>query len=172
MLLAVCFTAQHFYVFNQKSNMARNNNTDRNASGIPENDPSKAMDSKREVDQANDEKIGQDFPGYPHYPSKEDIMDQRTDTHRVDMDVENLPSGHNATGVSQRYVTTQEIEQEKVSRQGTRDDITEEDELEVMNSKDEEIGAPQNVSNEDAGQDLPGTDVLDEIENIDKDDNP
>ena len=38
--------------------------------GIPENDPSKAMDSKREVEQSNDPKTDQDFPGYPHYPAK------------------------------------------------------------------------------------------------------
>src|SRR3982751_2672615 len=85
--------------------MDRNND---NQSRIPENDPSKAMDSKKEVDQSNDEKTDQDFPGYPHYPSKEDIMDQRTGTHKVDMDVENLPSGRNATGVSQRFITGQD----------------------------------------------------------------
>ena len=63
------------------------------------------MDSKREVEQSNDNKTDQDFPGYPHYPAKEDIMDQRTDSHRVDMDVENLPN-RNATGVSQRFTET------------------------------------------------------------------
>ena len=150
--------------------MERNNERDQNTPGIPENDPSKAMDSKREVDQSNDPKTDQDFPGYPHYPAKEDIMDQRTDTHRVDMDVESLPSGHNATGVSQRYIHDQEREQEKEARQAYRDEMSEDDQLAVLNSRDEEIGAPQNVSNEDAGQSLPGTDVLDEIENIDNDD--
>ena len=60
------------------------------------------MDSKMDVEQSNDEKTDQDFPGYPHYPAKEDIMDQRTDSHRVDMDVENLPT-RNAIGVGQRF---------------------------------------------------------------------
>ena len=69
----------------------------------PENDPSKAMDSKKEVEQSNDEKTDQDFPGYPHYPAREDIMDQRTDSHRVDVDVENIPANRNLTGVSQRF---------------------------------------------------------------------
>jgi len=134
--------------------------------GIPENNPSKAMDSKREVEQANDPNIGEDFPGYPHYPAKEDIMDQRTDTHRVDMDVENLPSGHNATGVSQRFVTSQQADRNSdLSEQSD-----ENDHLAVLDSKDEETGAPHNVSKEDAGNNIPGTDVLDEIENIDRDD--
>src|SRR6478609_8195041 len=77
-------------------------------SRIPENDPSKAMDSKREVEQSNDEKTDQDFPGYPHYPAKEDIMDQRTGSKRIDMDVENLPGNRNTTGVNQRFPAAQE----------------------------------------------------------------
>src|SRR6478736_6146466 len=86
-------------------------NNDKNSeryTGTPENDPSKAMDSKREVDQSNDPKTDQDFPGYPHYPAREDIMDQRTGSHKVDMDMENLASARNVTGVSQRFVTAQE----------------------------------------------------------------
>lgn len=145
--------------------MERNNDNEK-SSRIPENDPSKAMDSKREVEESNDANIGEDFPGYPHYPAKEDIMDQRTDTHRVDMDVENLPSGHNATGVSQRFVTSQQADRNSdLSEQSD-----ENDQLAALDARDEEIGAPQNVSNEDAGTNIPGTDVLDEIENIDRDD--
>src|SRR3954463_5246611 len=86
--------------------MDRNNDQGR----IPENDPSKPMDSKKEVEQSNDEKTDQDFPGYPHYPAKEDIMDKRTESHRVDLDVENLPRGANTTGVDQRFVTGQSRE--------------------------------------------------------------
>src|SRR3569833_4501582 len=90
--------------------MERNNdkgNSQQRRSGVPENDPSKAMDSKREVEQSNDPKIDQDFPGYPHYPAKEDIMDQRTGSHKVDMDLENVASSRNATGVSQRFARSQ-----------------------------------------------------------------
>src|SRR5215213_8015537 len=90
-----------FSVYFKNKLMERNN--DNAGSGVPENDSSKPMDSKREVEQSNDEKTDQDFPGYPHYPSKEDIMDQRTGSHKVDLDVENLASRRNATGVSQRF---------------------------------------------------------------------
>src|SRR5881275_1577699 len=79
------------------------NRDDQGSSGVPENNPSKPMDSKRDVEQSNDEKTDQDFPGYPHYPAKEDIMDQSTDSYRVDMDVENLPNNRNRSGVSERF---------------------------------------------------------------------
>lgn len=38
-----------------------------------------------------------EFPGYPHYDKKEDIMDERSDSERVAVDVESLPTFHNAT---------------------------------------------------------------------------
>jgi hypothetical protein len=161
--------------------MEREENKDR----VPENDRSKAMDSKREVAQSNDEKTDQDFPGYPHYPAKEDIMDQRTDTHRVDMDVEKLASSRNASGVSQRFAgDEQRAEQKKPAssapesreddldiRMGNEADVTE-DELSVLNSTDAEIGTPQNVSNEDLNTDLdiPGSELDDENESIGEED--
>lgn len=168
--------------------MERNN--DKGASkrntGIPENDPSKAMDSKREVEQSNDPKTDQDFPGYPHYPAKEDIMDQRTGAHKVDMDMENLASARNATGVSQRFVTSQEAQRNTAPedrqpaeesdddlgiRSGTEADVTDDD-LAVLNSANDEIGTPQNVSNEDLNTDLdiPGSELDDDNESIGEED--
>lgn len=160
-----------------------NNNANRN---IPENDPSKAMDSKREVEQSNDPKTDQDFPGYPHYPAKEDIMDQRTGSHKVDMDVEKLASARNATGVSQRFARTQENQRTSVSdnqqpaeennddldiRPGTEADINDDD-LAILNSTNDEIGTPQNVSNEDLNTDLdiPGSELDDDNESIGEED--
>lgn len=163
--------------------MARNKG--KNNSRIPENDPSKAMDSKREVERSNDEKTDQDFPGYPHYPAKEDIMDKRTGTHEVDMDVENIPSGRNATGVSNRFLPGQErmrTEDAKSPQPGaSNDDMglnmgneadVNEDDLSVLNSTNAEIGTPQNVSNEDVEQDLdiPGSELDDKNENIGEED--
>jgi hypothetical protein len=148
--------------------MERNDNRGNNDSRIPDNDPSKAMDSKREVENSNDNKIDQDFPGYPHYPAREDIMDQRTDIHRVDMDVENLPSGHNATGVSQRFVTAQESDRGKHPQPDTGSgDPDADDSLSLLDTDNAEIGTPQNVSNDDVDSNAAGTDLLDEIEKID-----
>lgn len=158
--------ARHFHTFLKSIIMERNNNRE---GRIPENNPSKPMDSKREVENSNDGKIDQDFPGYPHYPSREDIMDQRTDIHRVDKDIENLPSGHNATGVSQRFVTAQESGRGRRSdgTEPNRDDVEPGQELDALDTANDEIGTPQNISNEDLDRTTAGTDLLDEIERLD-----
>jgi hypothetical protein len=46
----------------------------------------KPMNEKGDVKKSNDEKIDQDFPGYPHYPAKDDIMQQ---DERVKLSTEN-----------------------------------------------------------------------------------
>lgn len=48
------------------------------------------IDTPKEVDQTKDPKIDQDFPGYPHYPAKEDILNPQNHTERVNANVENL----------------------------------------------------------------------------------
>jgi hypothetical protein len=167
-----------------KRNNDKANNQQRN-SNVPQNDPSKAMDSKREVEESNDPKIDQDFPGYPHYPAKEDIMDQRTGSHKVDMDMENLASSRNATGVSQRFSRPQDNQRntgpqgeqpeddsdDLNMRPGTDADVNDDD-LAVLNSTDDEIGTPQNVSNEDLDTDLdiPGSELDDSNESIGEED--
>ncbi len=55
---------------------------------ISQNNPAKKLEEVRSDD---------DFPGYPHYPKTEDIMDSRSETERVNVEVENLPNFHNAT---------------------------------------------------------------------------
>jgi hypothetical protein len=156
-----------------KKNNDNANNKKQNI-GTPENDPSKAMDSKREVEQSNDAKTDQDFPGYPHYPAKEDIMDQRTGSHKVD------------TGVSQRFARSQESQRNKAPqgqqtsgeasddlniRPGTEADVNDDD-LAVLNSSNDEIGTPQNVSTEDLDTDLdiPGSELDDDNESIGEED--
>lgn len=161
--------------------MERNENNRR----IPENDNSKAMDSKREVAQSNDEKTDQDFPGYPHYPAKEDIMDQRTDSKRVDVDLEKMASSRNSSGVSQRFANDEQRseqnrpasaperneEEDLEISMGNEADVTD-DELTVLNSTDAEIGTPQNVSNEELESDLdvPGSELDDDNEEIGEED--
>lgn len=146
---------------------------------VPENNPSKAMDSKRDVEKSNDPKIEQDFPGYPHYPAKEDIMDKRTDNHRVDADVENLPNSNNLSGVSQRFSSGGD-DQSADESQGAekKNDIRPEDDfrdinprtelttdsLETLGSTNAEIGIPQNRDNDDLNKRTPGTDLDDDLE--------
>ena len=61
------------------------------------NNPQEVIDSPEEIEESNDEKIDQDFPGYPHYPAKDDILDPDNHTARVDIDVENLTRSHTIT---------------------------------------------------------------------------
>ena len=151
--------------------MERNNEAENR--GTPQDNPSKAMDSKKEVEQSKDEKTDQDFPGYPHYPAKEDIMDKRTDSHRVDVDVENM--GRNAaarfTGEPQRQPPAAEPQDDLDIKMGTDADV-DEDDLAVLNATDAEIGTPQNVSNEDLETDLdsPGSELDDAAEEIGEED--
>jgi hypothetical protein len=166
-------------VMEQKNNNAQNANQDSNkASGIPENNPSKPMDSKQDVENANDPKIEQDFPGYPHYPAKEDMMDQRTDSNRVDMDVENLPNSNNLTQVSQRFDTNEdrakETDKKKLQTRmeddfsdiGPRTEITN-DGLETLGSTNAEIGIPQNADNDDLNKRTSGTDLDEADDDLD-----
>src|SRR5215203_3986853 len=122
-----------------------NNNDGRNK--LPENDASKPMDSKGEVERSNDAKTDQDFPGYPHYPAREDIMDKRNDFSKENIDVENLPNSKNITGVSQRFSSDQNQQsgggvQENADddlglREGTEADV-DDDDLAILNSTDAE----------------------------------
>jgi hypothetical protein len=141
--------------------MSRNEEDNRNTD-IPENDPSKAMDSKREVENSPDEKIDQDFPGYPHYPAKEDIMSQDSGFHRVDAELEEMGTGPNASGVNQRFLAGGERHQDQESQ--TPKAEGENDDLAAVNSTNGEIGVPQNVANDDLAGDeeLPGTDLDEE----------
>lgn len=163
--------------------MQKDNNRERTISENEENNPSKAMDSKREVDQSKDEKTDQDFPGYPHYPAREDIMDQRNDYIREDIDVENLPNSRNRSGVSQHFAATNNSERAKEAlesglenddlgmRPGTDADVNSDD-LAALRSTDAERGQPQNISNEDLNTDLdvPGSELDDENEVLGEED--
>lgn len=136
--------------------MISNDDKDR-GSNIPDHNPSKAMDSKKEVAQSPDAKTDQDFPGYPHYPAKEDMMDNRSGAHRVDAQVEDFGTAPNRTGVSQRFFTGESNN----PTQATEDRSGSADALSAMDTTNEEQGTPQDVTNADlnAGQSLPGTDL-------------
>lgn len=71
-----------------------------NANGKPQpstNNPDEVINTPEKVEESNDEKIDQDFPGYPHYPAEEDILNPENDHKRLDIDVENLTRSHNIT---------------------------------------------------------------------------
>lgn len=127
-----------------------------NARRIPEENNTKPMDSKRDVENSPDPKTDQDFPGYPHYPAKDDIMDKRNEFQRENLDVENLPNSRNVTGVSQRFTNDNSRNQGANANEGQP--IPGGSNAEGLNARPEEIGAPQNVENDDLGI-RPGTEA-------------
>jgi len=160
-----------------KNNDNKQSQSSKEQTKVAENNPSKAMDSKRDVENSNDPKTDQDFPGYPHYPAKEDIMDKRTDSHRVDADVENLPNSHNATGVDQRFrAASDDHSADEIKGGQKKNEVKPEDDyrdinprtektrdgLETLGSTNAEIGVPQNVDNDDLNKRAPGTDLSDD----------
>src|SRR3954462_8814787 len=82
----------------QKDMSAENDPKEGNGKPQPTtNDPDEVIDTPNEVEESNDEKIDQDFPGYPHYPAKDDILNPENYTERVHLDVENLTRSHAIT---------------------------------------------------------------------------
>lgn len=146
------FAKKWFMISNDEKNSQDN---------IPRYNPSKAMDSKREVAQSPDEKTDQDFPGYPHYPAKEDIMNQSTGAHRVDAETEDYGTGPNQTNVNQRFVAGKGNDRS----QAVDNNNEYERSLEATNTTNEEIGVPQNVTNQELDKDknIPGTDMSEAV---------
>ena len=92
--------------------------------------------NEQRADQRADD--NEEFPGYPHYPAKEDIMSPNSEMERVQLDVENLsPSGRNAkqaltNPMSNQPVTdaASSIDDEELSLApgtGTEADVTKDD---------------------------------------------
>lgn len=84
-------------------------NSNDNNNKNPQSTNTKAMDSKKDVENSIDEKTDQDFPGYPHYPAREDIMTPDNDLTREKVDLDN-PSDINESGVSQTFSSAQNLE--------------------------------------------------------------
>lgn len=103
------------------------------------NDPDEVINAPEEVEKSNDEKIDQDFPGYPHYPAKDDILNPENAVKRVDVDVENLTRSHNITSdhiqgiegtpeIKEDFTQVNEDEADDIEMvPGTEADVTSED---------------------------------------------
>jgi hypothetical protein len=141
------------------------NDMNEEPSPIPEKSSTKQMDSKQDVEKSPDNKTDQDFPGYPHYPAKEDIMGQNSGSHRVDANLEEMDTARNTTGVTQRFAAGEEAPENASLQQGSAEG--ESNSLAATNSTNAEIGTPQNVTSEELNSDTqrPGTDVEDAAEN-------
>jgi hypothetical protein len=101
---------------------------------------SEAITNPEEVQESNDEKIDQDFPGYPHYPAKDDILNPENGTQRIDVDIENYTpqNGTQDINLNKNIVEPKLAESIMISNEaieddeiiivaGTEADVTEED---------------------------------------------
>ncbi len=113
------------------------------------NDPDEAMSTPEKVEESNDNKVDEDFPGYPHYPAKDDILNPENKLERVDMDVDNISLSNNtlnnASGISKNItgVDNESLEEDilanaEINKRPNDSDITEED-LIVLGSKDDDM---------------------------------
>lgn len=140
-----------------------NNEDQKHDKNISSNPPSVAMESKRDVENSNDEKINQDFHGYPHLPAKEGNMGKQTSNHKVDAEQQQMGTGANTSGVNQRYLAgqdSQKVENAMTPQPGVGNDDLQND-LDAPPVRNDEIGVPHNVSNEELKnkESLPGTDM-------------
>lgn len=114
------------------------------------NDPDEVIDTPGEVEESNDEKIDQDFPGYPHYPAKDDILNPENYTERLDLDVEILTRSHTISqdhikhiegtpSVEPDFTQVNEEEGEDIGVVTRNDaDVTPED-LAILGDRDEDM---------------------------------
>lgn len=109
-----------------------------------------AMNTKRDVEQSPDEKTDQDFPNYPHHPSKEQDMDKDTATVPEQAKEESRQESDNNSGVSERFP-------KQTNEASDLKDGEQTDALKTLQSEKEEIGVPQNVSDPEIENNPAGT---------------
>lgn len=135
------------------------NNADRKkaADSNPANDASEPMNTKQDVAQSPDERTDQDFPGFPHHPSRESDMGKDTSKKDTDLKVEEDAADNNS-GVGQRFGSENEQEDKGERKNASHDDAKEIEHLEALDSKEKEIGTPQNITNQQLEKEgkLPG----------------
>lgn len=120
----------------------------------------------------------QDFPGYPHYPAKEDIMNVK-DLDRVSLDVENLSRSQNAVEPlpAKRSLNTTANNSEPVLPEDETEDIDDpetaaanltEDDLIALG--DDDSAVPKNPVLDGEDLDIPGAEDDDSNEEIGEED--
>lgn len=155
-------------------------------------DNAEPITTPEEVPESNDEKIDQDFPGYPHYPANDDILHPDNHAERVDVDIENItPRGRNVdvqlkekglqtTGdlVNAPYDKTVQEPDDDIGFVGTEADVTAEDLLllgekdqDMDMGEDEEIKRVASLLDQTGDElDIPGTELDDANESIGEED--
>jgi len=121
----------------------------------------------------------QDFPGYPHYPASEDILN-RPDVDRVEVDVENLSRSNNqiSSALPDKSVKVPAADEPRPAVgdmdddefvPGTEADVTEED-LIALGEEDADSGRRENIGITGDDLDVPGAEDDDANEEIGEED--
>ena len=123
----------------------------------------------------------QEFPGYPHYPAKEDILNQ-PDVERVDVDVENLSRSNSqtASALPDKSVKTPQANQEQadvgdmddddISRGTQSDADVTRDDLIALGEQDADFGRREQLQTGGDDLDVPGAEDDDPNEEIGEED--
>lgn len=122
----------------------------------------------------NDEPKEDDFPGYPHYPAKEDIMNSK-DNERIALDVESLAQSKKLHQAQNLHGKTSPADagpepgtdDEAEKQPANEADITDED-LIALGDQDVVSGTTDTLSGDDL--DVPGAEDDDENEEIGEED--
>lgn len=136
-------------------------------------------DKQPERQEGDDEQ----FPGYPHYPAKDDIMSPNSDMERVPLDVENLtPSGKYLNSKQDKNSTANQPPADAVSSTdeeditaatGTEGDVTRDDLIALGGTRYSDNDLQNNVrTNVVDGEDLdiPGAELDNPNEEIGEED--
>lgn len=121
----------------------------------------------------------QDFPGYPHYPASEDILNQ-PGAERVDVDVENLSRSNTQTSsaLPDKSVKTPAADEpppkvgdmdDDTPVEGTEADVTPED-LVALGERDADFGRREELAVTGDDLDVPGAEDDDANEEIGEED--
>jgi hypothetical protein len=123
----------------------------------------------------------QEFPGYPHYPAKEDILNQ-PDAERVDVDVENLSRSNTQTSsaLPDKSVKTPQANEERpavgdmddddISRASQTDADVTADDLVALGEADADFGRREQLQVDGDDLDVPGAEDDDPNEEIGEED--
>ncbi len=119
-----------------------------------------------------------EFPGYPHYPASEDILNQ-PDAERVDVDVENLSrSNQTSSALPDSSVKIPAADEpplplddidDDIIVPGTEADVTEDD-LIALGAKDADFGRRDELAVTGDDLDVPGSEDDDANEDIGEED--
>lgn len=123
-----------------------------NKTNSPKNNP---IHQSEEVQKSKDQNIDKDFPGYPHYPAREDIMNPQNHTERVVADVDSMSKADLNRMHLDNSSKTNPVDPARIEDQedlgiieGTEADVTKED-LEFLGDRDLDFGEDEIKRNKD-----------------------